>query len=142
MADSPSEQRRKFKAMLPFFADDGSLLTVEREREALRTAVVDLDLDPDEAHGAVRQAAREQGIVLESKAVEVVHALLNNAPKGKVPKKRFEEAVITYAGLTGRPKDKARAEKRVKSLMGKLSLEPKRSTLGSRRWYNRIKADD
>ena len=57
MADS-SEQRRKFKAMVPFFADDGSLLTAEREREALRTAVVDLDLDPDEAHGAIRQAAR------------------------------------------------------------------------------------
>ena len=69
MADS-SEQRRKFKAMVPFFADDGSLLTAEREREALRTAVVDLDLDPDEAHGAIRQAARERGIVLESNTAE------------------------------------------------------------------------
>jgi hypothetical protein len=141
MADSPSEQRRKFKAMLPFFADDGSLLTAEREREALRTAVVDLDLDPDEAHGAIRQAAREHGIVLESKAVDVVQALLNNTPKGKVPKKRFNEAVTTYAALTGRPKDTARAEKRVKALMDKLPLAPKRSVLGSRRWYNRIKAD-
>ena len=142
MADSPSEQRRKFKAMVPFFADDGSLLTAEREREALRTAVVDLDLDPDEAHGTIRQAAREQGIVLESKAVELVQALLNNTPKGKVPRKRFEEAVAPYASLTNRPKDTARAEKRVKSLMNGLALTPKRSALGSRRWYNRIKVDD
>jgi hypothetical protein len=67
MADSPSEQRRKFKAMLPFFADDGSLLTMEREREALRTAVVDLDIDPDEAHGAIRQAAREQASYWKAK---------------------------------------------------------------------------
>jgi hypothetical protein len=141
MADS-SEQRRKFKAMVPFFADDGSLLTPEREREALRTAVVDLDLDPDEAHGAIRQAARERGIVLESKAVELVQALLNNTPKGKVPRKRFEEAVTTYATLTNRPKDTVRAEKRVKSLMAGLALVPKRSALGSRRWYNRIKVDD
>ncbi|EWY40779.1 hypothetical protein N825_33155 [Skermanella stibiiresistens SB22] len=141
MADSPSEQRRKFKSMVPFFADDGALLTAEREREALRTAVVDLDLDPDEAHGAIRQAAREQGIVLESKAVELVQAFLNSTPKGKVPRKRFDEAVTTYAALTGRPKDKARAEKRVKSLMDKMALTAKRSALGSKRWYNRIKAD-
>ena len=143
MSADQSEQRRKFKAMISFFADDGALLTAEREREALRTAVVDLDLDPDEAHGAIRQAAREQGLVLESKAVDLVQALLSQtAVKGKVPKQRFKEAVATYAHLTGRPKDTARAEKRVKALMSKMSLEPKRTVLGSKRWWKRIKSDD
>ncbi|MBF0130015.1 MAG: hypothetical protein HQL33_08475 [Alphaproteobacteria bacterium] len=111
--------------------------------KVLRTGVSEFGLGLDEAKGILFSVAADRNIALESQAEKYLGHFLNHVgQKRKVSRKDFDDAVEFYKKLTHQAVPDNEARKRVKAMMERNSMKPRRSwiRLGSRKWYNRISA--
>jgi hypothetical protein len=153
---SPSEvgaltrdrDRRKFADFARLHANDRRFVSRDNERMILKSGIADFGMDYDEAHGVLLGVAAEQKLALESQAEQNVRAFLEHkARKKKISRKEFKEAAAMYRQLVNDGLTRKEAKQRVKAVMMRCGLRPKRIRLlflplpipGARRWYNRIR---
>lgn len=134
--------KKKFSDYIRLHAEDGHVISLEGERELLKKAVVDFSLDLDQARGILMHVAEDQDITLESDVNAHVKAYLQQIAnrRGGVTRRQFKSAVGMYTRMTGNALDPADVQKRVKSIMERAKLHPRRSglLLRTRRWYRKI----
>ncbi|MEO5372935.1 MAG: hypothetical protein H7840_01510 [Alphaproteobacteria bacterium] len=134
---------QRFAEFVRLHATEGGVLSAEDELKVLRTGVSEFGLGLDEAKGILLGVAADRRIALESQVERHLGHFLGPAGKNrKVSREKFNEAVEFYKRLTYESVSQTDAEKRVKAVMERTGLKPRRSwsRLGSRKWYNRIKA--
>lgn len=132
---------QRFAEFVRLHASEGGVISGEDELKVLRTGVSEFGLGLDEAKGILLGVTADRNIALESQVEKYLGHFLNHfGQKRKVSRKEFDNAVEFYKRLTHQAVSENDARKRVKAMMERASLKPRRvwSRLGSRKWYNSI----
>lgn len=132
---------QRFAEFVRLHASDGGIISSDDELKVLRTGVSEFGLGLDEAKGILLGVTADRGIALETQADKYLGHFLNQVgKKRKVSRKDFHDAVEFYKKLTQQAVSESEAQKRVKSLMERTGMKPRRAwtRLGSRKWYNKI----
>jgi hypothetical protein len=140
--ESMAADKKKFSDYIRLHTEDGHVISMEGERELLKKAVVDFSLDLDQARGILMHVAEDEDITLESDVNAAVKAYLQQIAnrRGGITHRQFKGAVAMYTRMTGNALEPADVKKRVKGLMERAKLHPRRSglLLRTRRWYKKI----
>ncbi|MFN3077557.1 MAG: hypothetical protein ABT940_11865 [Alphaproteobacteria bacterium] len=131
---------QRFSEYVRLHASQDRLITEEAERSVLRTGVGEFSLSLDEARGILFSVADDRGIALESQADKhVADFLVHTSRKGRVSHKEFDAAVEFYRKLTRHALSESESRARVKKVMERNDMKPRRNwaRLGSRRWYDK-----
>lgn len=140
--------RRQFADYVSLHGTNRKFIPRDEETALLKAAIADFGMDRDQAHGVLMGIASERGLSLESQAEQNVRAFLEHkARKMKIARKDFKEAAAMYRRLVNEGVTKKEAKQRVKAIMMREGMQPRRIRLlfvplmipGAKRWYNRIR---
>lgn len=142
MSISDEAPRGRFGELVKLHAHGRRYLDGNEERRLLEEGVMRYNLTLDEARGALRAAAAEEGLVLEGELASAGEQLLRTLadPRGRVSRDDFQKAASFYRARAGRAVSELDAQRRLKRIMEETDLKPARSgrIIRTRRWYRQI----
>jgi hypothetical protein len=127
------------------------IILVEHEQDALKVGIMEFGLSLKEASAMLRKTADDHELTLESQVEKHMETYLvehcnrrdsRRIVSGDFTRKRFEQAVDLYQTLTRGALPRQHARKRVKDMAERMGFEPEGdwlSSLGTRKWFDRIK---
>lgn len=135
-----SEQRRSLYEFVRIHGAKRRYLEHTAELEALRNAVFDLGLPSFEAESLLLGGAEACGVALESRVDRVMEVLLRASTdrRGAVDKNDFLRLARYARALSNDALSEAEAEAKVKAIVQRLEIPPRRQgLLGGVRWFRR-----
>jgi hypothetical protein len=136
-----TEQARRFADLVELQLVSRGYLSRSGELTLLERGVADFGLSLTEARGILAGAADRRDVALGRQLEKGVEEWVKMAAgrRKKLSRRQFSQAVRTLQASASGELEPGEAERRVKSLMMKHEIMPKRSGLfRTRRWYNKI----
>lgn len=131
-----------FRDQIQAHIGTGGFVSRAQERALLRLGTAGYGLDFEQARGAVLDAAAADSLVLETAVDDAVADYLQSraGPSGRVSRSAFQSAVDLYRSRARGVLGPEQAAGRVKELMIRRGLVPRRAglVLRSRRWFDRV----
>jgi hypothetical protein len=112
-----------------------------QERHLLEEAVTRLGLPLDEARGALRSVAEDNGYVFESEAGRRIQQVLSRhaGKSGLISRRQFRRTAEVLRDFSDNAIGEAEARRQLKRIMIENGWRPRRAGfLRSRRWYRRV----
>jgi hypothetical protein len=141
MADS-DDRRRSVYEFVRLSAARRRLMAVDAEAMVMHKAVFDLGLPAFEARCLILGGAEDCDVAVESRLDRILEILLKSSADSRDRLRRAEfDRVVRYTkALSRHALDDSEARGKLKRLVGKLNLKPRRDgLLGTRRWFSRIR---
>jgi hypothetical protein len=132
--------RRSLYELVRVYGGERRYLDHGAEVEALGKAVFDMGLSSFEAECLLMGGAEAVGVALESRVDRVLEVLVRASAdrKGRIDRDSFKRIVRYAQALTNEALDESKAEAKVKRIVERLKLTPrKRGPLRSARWFRR-----
>jgi len=138
-ADTAATER--FAELVELRMMNKEFLTADDEIALLEDGMRTYDLTLAQARGILAKAAEDGDVALARELEKGVEQWVKTAAgrRKRLGRRQFDQMVATYETGANGELSKDDAKKRVKSLMERNDVEPKRAgLLRTRRWYNKI----
>ena len=141
MADT-DDRRRSVYEFVRLSATPRRLMAAETEAMVMHKAVFDLGLPAFEARCLILGGADDCDVAIELRLDRTLEILLRSSAdkRDRLSRAEFERIVRYTQALSRNALDEAEARGKLKRLVSKLELKPRRDGVwGTRRWFSRIR---